>query len=72
MRYDIQFGTSQADASEILQDSDFRINFVQDDLGSIEIEAQSIIKLGRQSSQSLWQRLPLRRDGYGSHGGRSH
>lgn len=42
----IQFGAGEADAAEILEDGDLGVNVVEDDLGAVEVEAQSAVKLG--------------------------
>lgn len=45
----VQFGSGQANASQVLENCDFRINVVENDFGSIEIEADCVVELGSQS-----------------------
>lgn len=49
----VQFGSSQANASQILENCDFRIDVVENDFGSVEIEADCVVKLGSQRLQRV-------------------
>jgi hypothetical protein len=64
----IQLGSSQSNASEVLEDCDLGVDLVEDDFGSVEIEAECVVELGSQRRQRIQLAVPLWRDGNGGHG----
>lgn len=53
----VQLGPCQSNSSQILQDCNLRVDFVENDFSPVEVEANGVVKLGSQIRQRV--QLPV-------------